>query len=469
MPLPRERQWVDVQTIKNRPPADYVGLSGFPSLQRYTNYSFLGAGAFGRVYAAVHAELGRIEAVKRIEIRDPRQRQMALAEAETLARFPPHPNLVSLYNAEADDRALYLLLQYIDGVPADALPLPLPIGQALSLVRDTAQALSLVHAHGIVHRDIKPANLFCTRTGTGVVGDFGVARAKDSTAGMAAVAGSPGYMAPEAFLGKAGPASDLWSLGVMLFELLTGHRPFENLESLPLSDMPMALSSARLQFPSALRPEVPRGVDDLVAMLLSIRPEDRPPSAMAVVDHLPRYNTIVSVVNGDLLSQQVDAIVYSANERLIMTKPNSLDKQVLQRAGQGIQIAAQKHAPARVGSVVVTDGGTLPARYVFHAVALHLDHQTGQEQPVQERDLRKSLWACFRRAHEMRLRTLALPAIGTSSGASAEDVARMLVDVTHTYLLEFRPPLEQVIIVLRDRALWVHFREAATERGMLLV
>ncbi len=469
MPLPRERQWVDVQTVKRNPPPDYVGLSGFPSLQRYTNYSFLGAGAFGRVYAAVHAEIGRIEAVKRIEIHDPRQRQLALAEAETLARFPPHPNLVMLYNAEADDRALYLMLQYVDGVPADALPLPLPIGQALSLVRDTAQALSLVHAHNIVHRDIKPANLFCTRTGSGVVGDFGVARAKDSTAGLALVAGSPGYMAPEAFVGKAGPASDLWSLGVMLFELLTGRRPFEQLESLPFAEMPKALMSARLPFPSALRPDVPRGVDDLVAMLLSVRPEDRPASAMAVVDHLPRYNTIVAVVNGDLLTHQVDAIVYTANERLLMNSPDSLDRQILHRAGPALAAETQKQTPARVGSVVVTSGGALPARYVFHAIALHIDHQTGKEKPVQERDLRKALWSCFRRAHEMRLRSLALPAMGTSSGGSAEDVSRMLVDVIHTYLLEFRPPLEQVTIVLRDRALWAHFREAATDRGMLLV
>ena len=88
---------------------------------------------------------------------------------------------------------------------------------------------------------------------------------------------------------------------------------------------------------------------------------------------------------------------------------------------------------------------------------------------MQERDLRKALWSCFRRAHEMRLRSLALPAMGTSSGATAEDVSRMLVDIIHTYLLEFRPPLEQITIVIRERALWVHFREAATERGMLLV
>jgi O-acetyl-ADP-ribose deacetylase (regulator of RNase III) len=255
----------------------------------------------------------------------------------------------------------------------------------------------------------------------------------------------------------------------MLFELLTGRRPFESIEHLPIREMGHALQRARLVLPSALRPEVPRGADDLVAMLLAVRPADRLPSAMAVLDHLPRYNTIVSVQGGDLLTQQVDAIVYTANERLLMSKPGSLDQALVWRGGDIIRDEAQRRAPARVGSVVVTPAGALPAQYVFHAVAIHID-STGQQAPVQERDLRRALWSCFRRAHEMRLRRIALPAMGTSSGClTPEDAARMLVDVTHTYLLEFRPPLEQVTFVLRDRAMAVAFREAAAERGMLLI
>lgn len=468
MPLAQDHRWVDVREVRKSPPPEFAGLVGFPSLLRYTSFSFLGAGAFGRVYAAVHAELGRIEAVKRIEIHDPHKRQMALQEAQILARLPPHPNLVTLYNVEADDQALYLMLQYIDGKPADALTQPLPLTQALALVRDTALALSLVHAHGILHRDVKPANLFCTRTGAGVVGDFGVARSAGSTDRRAAVAGSPGYMAPEAFLGQPVPQSDLWSLGVMLFELLTGHRPFEAIEELPIFELGSRLLTERLRLPSSLRPEVPRGVDDLVALLLAVRPEDRLPNAMAVLDHLPRYNTIVSVKNGDLLDQAVDAIVYTANDRLDMSRPGSLDKAIVLRGGQVIPHEAHKRAPARLGTAVVTPGGALSAQHVFHAVALRTD-ENGAELPLQERDLRRALWTCFRRAHELHIRTMALPAMGTSSGATPEDSARMLVDVTHTYLLEFRPPLEQVTFVLRDRAMAVAFREAASERGMLLV
>src|SRR5579872_698500 len=103
MPPSADRKWIDTALISRKPPPEYASLTGFPSLARYASYSYVGSGAFGKVYAAVHGELGRIEAVKRIEISDPRQRQMALAEAEILARLPPHPNLVTLYDVESDN------------------------------------------------------------------------------------------------------------------------------------------------------------------------------------------------------------------------------------------------------------------------------------------------------------------------------------------------------------------------------
>ena len=153
-----------------------------------------------------------------------------------------------------------------------------------------------------------------------------------------------------------------------------------------------------------------------------------------------------------------------------MRKPGSLDEQILHNRPSRQSRRRRSGTPARVGSVVVTEGGAaFPAANVFHAIALHLRITAPVRAAGAGARSAQALWACFRRAHEMRLRSLALPAMGTSSGASAEDVARMLCDVTHTYLMEFRPPLEQVYFVLRDRAIWINFREAATERGMLLV
>ena len=319
------KQWLPTDAILrgDAPPA-YLPLRDFPSVQRYRSWRFLGGGAFGRVFAGVHGDLGRIEAIKRMEIADDRLRHMALEEARTMARLPPHPHLVTLYNVEERERAIYMMLQCIDGKPLDGLQLPVPVNQALAWTRDTAEALALVHAYGVVHRDIKPGNIFCTTHEDGVLGDFGVARATDAGSRIAAIAGTPAYMAPEAFVGRATPASDLWSLGVMLYELLTGRRPFPQCEGLPIDQAPRALSEAHLEFPSTIQPGIPSRIDDLVLMLLAPRAENRLGSAMAVLDLLPRYDTVVSAINGDITQLDVDAIALSANERLAMNVPGSV-------------------------------------------------------------------------------------------------------------------------------------------------
>ena len=462
--------WIPTETIAHgNAPQPYALLRDFPSLQRYRSWRFLGGGAFGRVFAGVHGDLGRIEAVKRMEIADDRFRHLAIEEARTMARLPPHPHLVTLHNAEEHNRAIYMTMQYVDGRPLDAMDLPVTVNQALAWTRDTAEALALVHAYGVVHRDIKPANIFCTTHSDGVLGDFGVARETDGASRIAAIAGTPAYMAPEAFSGNATASSDLWSLGVMLYELLTGRRPFPQCESLPVDQAARALEAARFDFPSAIVEGIPSRVDDLVLMLLAPQASDRLGSAMAVLDHLPRYDTVVSARDTDLTKLEVEAVALSANERLAMNVPGSVAHAVLTAGGPQIMAEAQAQAPAQVGSVVVTTGGRLPAKRVFHAVTLHVDAR-GFLVQAREADLRRALWSCFRKAHELRLKTLALPAMGTfSGGLSPEEAARMMVDVTHTYLLEFRPPLEKVIFALPDKMILLAFREAAAERGMLLV
>jgi len=462
--------FVDAGAVRNgTAPPPYHLLREFPSLGRYVSWRHLGGGAFGTVFAGVHRNHGRIEAIKRVAIADARARTLALAETGVMAQLPPHPHLVTLYDAEETDGALFLIMQYVDGQPLDALTLPAPVDKVLSWTRDTADALALIHAYGIVHRDIKPANVFTTRTGAGVLGDYGVARAFDSRDGTAAIAGTPVYMAPEAFVGRATAASDLWSLGVMLYELTTGRRPFPLVEDLPLDQMGAALLHARFEFPSVVRPGLPGRVDDLCLALLAPSPGDRPASAMEVLDHLPRYSTVVSAIEADLTKLDVDAIVVSANEQLAMHIVGSAAHAVAEAGGQAIIDDTRRQAPAKVGTCVISGSGRLAVRFVLHAVTLRVDDK-GFLGAAREGDIRKALWSALRRAHELRVESLGIPAMGTYSGGLAVDeAARMMVDVVHSYLLEFRPPLKRVVFALTDKPVAIAFREAALHRGMIVV
>jgi serine/threonine-protein kinase len=254
----------------------------------------IGGGSFGTVYRGHQHGLDRQVAVKvpTYEIAaDPVQAQRFAREARAAARIV-HPGVVAIYAiGELEDGRPYLAMQLIDGVPLDRVlgDGPVPAVRALRIVRDIASALSDTHAAGVVHRDLKPTNIMWRRDRNGddriTLVDFGIAVCKPGNADATRLTtngliGTPHYMSPEQAQGEPVDArSDLYALGCLLFELVTGTTPFEG------SGFEVLL--AHLNHPAPRASErhacIPDAVDRLIEHLMQKRPDDRPASADAVV------------------------------------------------------------------------------------------------------------------------------------------------------------------------------------------
>src|SRR6516165_3516522 len=202
----------------------------------------LGRGGMGVVYKARQTGLGRVVALKMILAgahAGAEQRLRFRGEAEAAARLQ-HPNIVQVYEVGEQDGCPYFSLEYVDGrslneALAEGVPPPL---QAAALVEQLASAADYAHRRGVVHRDLKPANVLLTQDGTPKISDFGLAKRLDEEQGRTRtgdVLGTPSYMAPEQAAGKGkeiGPAADVYSLGAMLYECLTGRPPFRGATAL---------------------------------------------------------------------------------------------------------------------------------------------------------------------------------------------------------------------------------------------
>ena len=210
-----------------------------PRLGRYQLERELGHGAMGTVYLAEDPAIGRQVAIKTLPLQDcygdGEQEQVAkrfLQEAEAVGRLS-HPNIVSIHDVGQEHDLAYLTMDYVAGKSLDAWSDStslLPVWEVLEIAAQVADALDYAHANGIVHRDIKPGNILYDRdTGTVKITDFGVARILDSKrTRTGTVLGTPSYMSPEQVAGaKISGQSDLFSLGVALYQLLTGYLPFE--------------------------------------------------------------------------------------------------------------------------------------------------------------------------------------------------------------------------------------------------
>ena len=203
---------------------------------KYVIHSVLGKGAMGVVYKAFDQGIERVVAVKTVrkDLVDPDLAAQVMARFQNEARAAGrllHPNIVSVYEYGEDERNAFIAMEYVEGTGLREYlnrKASFDLGQIVGIISQLLLALDFAHERGVVHRDVKPANLILTSGGALKVADFGIARIDTSNltnAGM--VMGTPSYMSPEQCQGKEiDRRSDLFSAGVVLYELLTGEKPF---------------------------------------------------------------------------------------------------------------------------------------------------------------------------------------------------------------------------------------------------
>jgi len=260
--------------------------AGTRQIGKYTVKGELGRGGMGAVYLAEQPGLGREVAIKELILSpaaDPTALMRFLQEAQVMARTS-HPNLVQVHDLEQIGDANYIVLEFVRGRSLrDRLnqgPMPLP--QVFAVMHGVLQALDYAHKHAIVHRDMKPENVLLSDEGNVKVADFGIARlTDDSGAGSTATktgttVGTPQYMSPEQVASsKVDGRSDLYSAGIMLYELVAGQPPFTATEA----DGPFTLMAKHVQAPpkppSVHRPGLDMRLEEVILKSLSKRPEER--------------------------------------------------------------------------------------------------------------------------------------------------------------------------------------------------
>ncbi|HEV3447485.1 MAG TPA: serine/threonine-protein kinase [Gemmataceae bacterium] len=253
-------------------------------------------GAMGVVYKARQRTLNRIVALKMILAGSHAGRDALLrfrTEAEAIARLQ-HPNIVQIYEVGDQDGQPYLSLEYVPGgsLAQRLCGVPQPPSLAARHIETLARAIHYAHQQGILHRDLKPANVLLGADGTPKITDFGLAKLVDGKAGQTesgALCGTPCYMAPEQAAGRTthlGPAVDVYALGAMLYELLTGKPPFQAASLLHILNQVVAHEPVA---PERLRPGLPRDLATICMKCLQKEPRQRYASAAALADDLLRF------------------------------------------------------------------------------------------------------------------------------------------------------------------------------------
>jgi WD40 repeat protein len=276
--------------------ADRAAPREWPTVPGYEIVGELGRGGMGVVYQALQLSLNRLVALKMVLAgghAGPDQLARFRSEAQAVASLQ-HPNIVQVYEVGEHNGTPYFSLEYIEGgsLAQKLGGTPVAARPAAQLIQTVAEAVHVAHQRGIVHRDLTPGNILLTSSGVPKITDFGLAKRLDADAGRTqtgAILGTPSYMAPEQAGGKIkeiGPGTDIYALGTILYELLTGRPPFKAdtvLETLHqvVMDEPVP--------PVQLQPKVPRDLETICLKCLQKEPRKRYASAEALASDLRRF------------------------------------------------------------------------------------------------------------------------------------------------------------------------------------
>jgi eukaryotic-like serine/threonine-protein kinase len=287
---------------------------------RYSLGDLLGIGGTAEVYLAHDEILDRDVALKVLRRQHAENEEfikLFRREARSAAALN-HPNVVPVYYwGRSEDGRYYMTMEYISGgTLKDRVGGPLDPSTVTGLCLQVADALRFAHERGVIHRDVKPHNILLTEAGDAKVADFGIARATNATttSQSSPFMGTAGYMSPEQAKGESvGPASDLYSLGVVLYEALTGELPYS-------AEDPVALAMKHVnelpRSPREANPEVPKDLAALALKLLAKRPEDRYSNASALAEDLERvrYGLPPAVVASEVTTQNMAAPPFLGQE-----------------------------------------------------------------------------------------------------------------------------------------------------------
>jgi eukaryotic-like serine/threonine-protein kinase len=305
------------------------------------------SGGMAVVYRAIQDSLNRTVAIKALKTSVAAEQQLVVRfqrEAQSLANLQ-HENIIHVYDFHEERGALFIVMEYVEGIDLyDLLEKcgRIPYDVAAIIAMQVARALDYIHFRGIVHRDVKPANIMVSRQGGVKVMDFGIARDKtfaDDLTEAGTGIGTPSYMSPEQILGdKLDPRSDLFSLGIVLYQMCTGRKPFIEDEE---KSVMHKIRLEKYESPRKLNPDIPRELERIMARCMQKQPRDRWRSAQDMVMALERF-----------LAKHVE-MNYHARLVLFLRNQNVISKleadEYLSPAvgGAGLDLVSQKNRAAR--------------------------------------------------------------------------------------------------------------------------